>query len=83
MVTKQKEKELAYKKSWTYTLERIAELSGNSIHTVRDHKQSGMLNPDDLLSVTDYIHASRGVNCMRVEKEIFGGVDEYGNPIRA
>jgi len=67
---------------WSYDLKRVAELSGNSIHTVRDHVVQGLLMPDNLLNVLEYIQSSRTFNSLRVTGSVFNDTDAYGNVIR-
>lgn len=77
-----KTEDITKQRQWSYTLEDIAQYSGNSIHTVRDHKQLGMLKPWDMLNVVEYIQAGRVVNSLRSTGNVFDAEDEYGNPIR-
>ena len=43
------------KRKWKYTLKDIADLTGRSIHTVRDDKRLGVLKPDTLMGVYMYV----------------------------
>ena len=46
------------KSIFRYTLADIAMVTGRKIETVRDHKQAGKLDPEDLESVARYIVAA-------------------------
>lgn len=63
-------------RKWVYTLQDIADASGVSIHTVRDHKAQGFLDPDNLASVSQYIVSERTRIHLRSGKD----VDEWGEP---
>ena len=68
---------------WQYTLADIAEASGVSIHTVRDHKQQDLLHPDSLADVARYIAGWRAIKAAQREKDgiASGDVDEtWGKP---
>jgi len=70
------------RRKWEYTLEDIAEHSGVSIHTVRDHKAKGFLQPADLSNVARYIVGHRfarppGVTGRKGAVE----TDAWGNPV--
>jgi len=65
------------RRKWEYTLAEIAEASGVSVHTVRDHRLQGHFDPGNLESVARYITAYRAVNNM---KSVVDDVDEFGEP---
>jgi hypothetical protein len=43
------------KRRWEYTLQTIADAAGLSVHTVRDHKRAGELDPADFLRTCKYV----------------------------
>jgi len=43
------------KRRWTYTLRDIAEITGRSIHTVRDDHASGAFDSDVFASAVEYM----------------------------
>ena len=74
---------MSNKRKWEYTLQDIADSSKQSINTVRDHKQQGVLEPDKLTSVARYIISMRQLHAIRNTKKSVKGmleVDEWGNP---
>ena len=44
-----------HKRVWEYRLLDIADVTGRSIHTVRDDRMEGKFDPDSLLSVSQYV----------------------------
>ena len=74
---------MSNKRKWEYTLQDIADSSKQSINTVRDHKQQGVLEPENLTSVARYIVSMRQLFAIRKTKKQVKGmleVDEWGNP---
>lgn len=73
------------KRKWEYTLASIAKCSGVSINTVRDHKQKGLLDPDDLGSVSSYIQGHRLQEQAKTQHARTIGrdveVDAFGDPV--
>ena len=47
------------RRKWSYNTGAIALAARMPIHTVRDHRQSGRLDPSDLLSVASYVISNR------------------------
>jgi len=43
-------------------LQTIADATGFTVNVVRDHKQRGYFNPDDMQSVAHYIETYRAIN---------------------
>jgi len=48
-------KEDKKKRGWVITLLEIAEVTGQSLEVVRDHKQDGRLEPWDLQELSEYV----------------------------
>lgn len=67
------------RRSWAYTLNDIAVCSGVSVHTVRDHVSQGLLDPNNLIAVSEYIAGNRSLR--RVKDGEYDGVDIWGNPV--
>ena len=42
------------KRVWKYTMTGIAQAAGVSVRTLKSHRASGLMNPDDLASVMAY-----------------------------
>ena len=47
------------KKRWAYSLQEIADAAGLSIHTVRYHRRTGLLSPEDFVNVCSYVVSKR------------------------
>jgi len=78
---------MSSERKWTYTLQDIATASGQGINTVRDHKQKGRLDPNDLRAVAAYIEGYRLIKQAEY-RGVAGGrgmvsVDAWGEPIRS
>lgn len=56
--------EITTKRRFEYTLQVIADAAGHSVNVVREHKQRAYFNPEDAVSVAEYIMAFRVINRM-------------------
>jgi len=61
-------------------LQDIAEKSGVSIHTVRQHKREGLLDPSDLADVSRYISGWRAIKKEQVSHQTHH-TDAFGDPV--
>jgi len=73
-------KEIRAGSEYSFTMQDIADASGVSLHTVRDHRQQGLLNIQDLADVARYIAGYRAINFAKDRPLNTNDVDIWGNP---
>ena len=66
-------------REYSYTLQTIADVTTQSLNTVRDHKKQGLLKPNDLWNVAKYIQAIKQMQGVKRSKG--HEVDEWGEPL--